>query len=163
MTCYQLLPRYQLMPLYWLIDCHPYFGEEEPEAQILADLWQRRSSSPSCVHFPCFIFLASVFPVCHFGSFISHVVKKKSLLLPSLAYPLFSHHFRPPLPTLRRSFPSPEGIHLTIKDTEGAWTGLYIPEMPAWPWNAAELLGKGPKGPVLSQACLLHPFFVLIY
>lgn len=107
------------------------------------------------VHFPCFVFLASVFPmlllVFHFSC------GEKSLLLPSLAQPLYSHHFRPPLPTLGRSFPSPEGIHLTIKDTEWAWTGPYIPEMPAWPWNATELLRKGPKGLVLSQGLSAAP------
>lgn len=124
---------------------------------------ERRSSSPPSSWRPfsllCFPYL--LFLLFHFSC------GEKSLLLPSLAYPLYSHHFRPPLPMLGRSFASPEGVHLTIKGTGWAWTGLYIPEMPAWPWNAAEPLRKGPKGPILSQgrsaAPTLHSHILTVF
>lgn len=152
-----LLYRLTVIPV--LESRNPRHKQIKKFAQIQAN-WLQRGSLPPSSQLPVSL-LSAVSAMFH-----SLSCGEKISSLPSLAYPLYPRHFRAPLSTLGRSFPSPEGIHWTAKDTKWARRlGSAFQRCQHGLGMLLNCLGKRPErhhhfsGPV----CLLHPLFFIIY
>lgn len=136
---------YRLIVIPVLETRNPRHKQIKKFAQIQAN-WLQRGSLPRLpsFRFLCFLLFLPCFTL--FG------LRWKISSLPSLAYPLYSRHFRAPLSTLGRSFPSPEGIHWTAKDTKWARRlGSAFQRCQHGLGMLLNCLGKRRKGTTISQ------------